>query len=351
METLYQRVEVTKIFALSKLYYVAQVLPLPNKYKKRIETKLSQFIFKGRHERVKLSEIENSLDQGGLGLPNIGVKSDCLLLKQMCRMLSLPNEQSFHFLGYWLGSFLRETGWGFNFPQLSDLGPMSHTISSKFPIHKHMLDTFLEAIARGEINENNMKSVTTKEMYINRMEDLLTPPKVEIKYPQVNFQELVYPRIKHAVLEAKQKDFLFALIHKIYPNRQRLFLQRRTEDPLCLNPACKREGLVQDIEHIFCSCYKVRSAWQWTRRKILQLVTELGPPLLVSNIDIILAMFPTCRQEVECIFILGTYVELVDREVVSGQKELLLNTLLGVLQVKTMNVNRRSVPRVGFVGV
>ena len=83
----------------------------------------------------------------------------------------------------------------------------------------------------------------------------------------------------------------------------------------------------------------------------MQLVTELGPPLLVSNIDIILAMFPTCRQEVECIFILGTYVELVDREVVSGQKELLLNTLLGVLQVKTMNVNRRSVPGVGFIGV
>ena len=349
LNTLCQRVEVAKMFALSKLYYVAQVLPLPVKYRKRVEKNLSQFIFKGRHERMKLSEIENSPDQGGLGLPNIGIKSDCLLLKQMCRMLTLPNEKSFHFLGYWLGGFLRETGWGVNFPQLSEIGPVSHKMSNNFPIHQYMLDTFLEALGRGELNGNNMQAITTKEMYMSRMDDLLTPPKVELKFPLINFPELVYPRIKHSMLEVKQRDVLFSLVHNMYPNRQRLFQQRRTDDAVCQNPACKREALVQDIEHIFCSCYKVRSAWQWTRNKILELVTELGPPLVVSNIDIILAMFPTCRQEVECIFILGTYVELVDKEVVSGQKDLLLDTLKGVLRAKTEFVRKRAVPGVGFI--
>ena len=62
---------------------------------------------------------------------------------------------------------------------------------------------------------------------------------------------------------------------------------------------------------------------------ILGLATELGPPLDITDIDIIMAMFPTSRLEVECVFILGTYVELVDREVISKQKDLLLNTLLG----------------------
>ena len=97
--------EVAKIFGMSKLYYVAQVLPLPDKYRKRIEKNLSNFIFKGRHERVKLSEIENSPDQGGLGLPNIGVKSDCLLLKQMCIILNLPNEKKFSSLRILAGWF------------------------------------------------------------------------------------------------------------------------------------------------------------------------------------------------------------------------------------------------------
>merc|ERR1712105_359499 len=118
-------------------------------------------------------------------------------------MLSLPDEKNFRFLVYWLGGFLRETGWGVNFPQLSELGPVSFTMSSKFPIHQYMLDTLLEAIGRSEINGNNLKTVTTKEMYLARME---------------NFQELVYPRIKHALLEVKQRDLLFSLIHNIYPN-------------------------------------------------------------------------------------------------------------------------------------
>merc|ERR1712105_390919 len=117
-------------------------------------------------------------------------------------MLSLPDEKNFRFLVYWLGGFLRETGWGVNFPQLSELGPVSFTMSSKFPIHQYMLDTFLEAIGRSEINGNNLKTVTTKEMYLARMEDLFNPPKVEMKFPQVLQSE-----ISLAVDEKKNTGF------------------------------------------------------------------------------------------------------------------------------------------------
>ena len=99
LETLSQRVEVAQTFALSKLYYVAQVLPLPTKFRRQIESSLSKFIFKGRHEKLRLSELENSPSQGGLGLPNIGVKSDCLLLKQMCRITGSSKGEQLAILG------------------------------------------------------------------------------------------------------------------------------------------------------------------------------------------------------------------------------------------------------------
>merc|ERR1712215_590535 len=105
-------------------------------------------------------------------------------------------------------------------------------------------------------------------------------------------------------------------------------------------------GLVHDIEHIFCTCYKVRSAWQWTKSKIVELVTELGPPIAISNSDILMAMFPTGRFEVECTFLLGVYVEVVDREVVSEQKELLLHSLQGVVKFKIENTRSRAVPQI-----
>ena len=101
---------------MSKLYYVAQVLPLSSKHRKQIESSLSKFISRGRHETLKLDELEKSHEQGGLRLPNIGVKAASLLVNQMCRILSLPSEKSYHLLGYWLGGFLRDTGFEDSFP-------------------------------------------------------------------------------------------------------------------------------------------------------------------------------------------------------------------------------------------
>ena len=60
--------------------------------------------------------------------------------------------------------------------------------------------------------QNMLKQVTTKTIYISRMTDLLVSPKVESKFPEIDFKELVYPRIHSKVLEAKQRDFLFSLI-------------------------------------------------------------------------------------------------------------------------------------------
>ena len=73
------------------------------------------------------------------------------------------------------------------------------------PLHQHMLDTFLEGVGRGEFTRSNLKAETTKAIYISRMNDLLVPPKVELKYPLTNFQEIVYQRLKNPVLEVKQK--------------------------------------------------------------------------------------------------------------------------------------------------
>ena len=395
LETLAQRVEVTRTFALSKLYYVAQVLPLPNKVRKKIDSSLSKFIFRGRHERLQLDELQNSCEQGGLGLPNIAVKADSLLLKQMCRMMNLPGEKSFHLLGYWIGEFLRDTGLDVSFPELAALGPVSHTMSRAYPLHQYMLDTFLEAVSRGEVKKANgpvladpaqhdavlragrqaaqlagrveawerdqqqlrgqavdrdeaniLAAVTTKAIYTSRMSDLLVPPKVELKFPLVNFQNLVYPRIHSKVLEVKQRDLLFSLTHGIYRNRARLFLQNRADDNLCPNTACRRENLVQDIEHLFCSCYRTRAAWGWVKGKMMALLRDQGRPPDTSNMDLILAMYPKSRHETECTLILGTYLELVDSEAVLKSKDLFVNTVMGVLRNKLECMQRRAVPQV-----
>jgi hypothetical protein len=398
LETLAQRVEVAKTFALSKLYYVSQVLPLPAKVAKKINSSLSKFIFRGRHERLQLDELENNCENGGLGLPNIATKADALLLKQMCRMLNQPDEESFRLLGYWLGGFLRETGFDDNFPELADLGPVS-LIMTKGSLHEYMHDTFLEAVGRGEVKRDNgpvaapaqhdailrvgqqaaqlagrgdvwnqqqnatqrdglipvilpiktfLKSVTTKAIYTSRMSDLLVPPKVELKFPLVNFPGLVYSRMNYRVLEARQRDVSYSVIHGLYRNRDRLFQQGRADNGLCQNQACKHSDMVESLEHIFCLCFRVRSAWLWLRDKVLELMSDQGPAPPVSNTELIMLMYPKCRKEAEVAFLLCTYMELVDREAIGKQKELMVGTVRGILRAKVEQTKIRAVPQINF---
>ena len=346
LETMSQRVEVARTFALSKLYYVAQVLPLPAKYRVRIERSLSKFIFRGRHERLSLSLLENPPESGGLGVPNIAIKADSLLLKQTLRILSLPLENTFRHIGYWLGGFLRDTGCGLSFPELDQLGPVCHYHIAKFPLHKYMLENLEYGIMSGEVDIISMKTITTKSIYMARMEQILTSPKVEEKFPAVDFVELVYPRLNNPVLESKQRDLLFSLLHGIYRNRDRLFRQGRVDDPLCPNQDCNEQGLVQDIVHIFCGCSLVKNAWFWFKTKMTELMNTGGLIPVVSNDLFVMLMFPSCTRETDCCFLVGNYVEMVDKIAITKGTELSVGSLLGVLEGKKSALKMRSVPLV-----
>ena len=61
--TLQDRVTVAQTFALSKMWYIAQLLPLPSGIAKKIESAVSSFLFRGRHERLKLSRVATPFSQ------------------------------------------------------------------------------------------------------------------------------------------------------------------------------------------------------------------------------------------------------------------------------------------------
>ena len=54
------------------------------------------------------------------------------------------------------------------------------------------------------------------------------------------------------------------------------------------------------------------------------------------------------RWEAEAALLLGTYMELVDRDAVTKQKELLVGTVKGVLRAKQGQMASRAAPEVIF---
>ena len=154
--------------------------------------------------------------------------------------------------------------------------------------------------------------------------------------------------MSHKVLEVKQRDVSYSVIHGLYKNRQRLFEQRRTDDPFCSNQACKLHNLEETTEHIFSQCFRIRTAWLWVKEKVMELLSDQGPPPDLSNTELLMLMYPRCRQEAEVVFIICTYMEMVDRDAVSKQKELMVGSVKGVLGAKIEHLSSRAVPELHF---
>ena len=77
-------------------------------------------------------------------------------------------------------------------------------------------------------------------------------------------------------------------------------------------------------------------------------MSDQGAAPVVSNTELLMLMYPRCRLEDEAAFLLGTYMELVDKEVVGKQKELMVGMVRGVLRAKVEHLTRRAVPEIHF---
>ena len=100
-------------------------------------------------------------------------------------------------------------------------------------------------------------------------------------------------------------------------------------DRLCLlvQSIIKLAHLAQTVKHIFCLCFRVKTAWLWLRGKLIEVLSDQGPAPALSNTELLMMMYPRCRQEAEAAFLLSTCLELVDKVVLAKQKELMVGTI------------------------
>ena len=141
---------------------------------KKIEAAVSSFIFRGRHERLKLADLQNPTASGGLGLTCVATKAESLLLRQSLRILSRVNQNCYKHIGLWLGHSLQES-----FPNLVHQGPACHVVPPQYLLHTAMLEALEEGLVRLDFIPTKLGESTTKKIYAGRKEDILSLPKVE----------------------------------------------------------------------------------------------------------------------------------------------------------------------------
>ena len=194
---------------------------------------------------------------------------------------------------------------------------------------------------REEYKPTELNNVTVKTIYKSQAADVVPPPKVEAKYPTVNFRNVVYPRIAYSILEPEPKDILFCLTHNLIPNRERLFEQNRAQNAFCPLPQC--QGKVQNREHLFCSCHLVCEAWVWLRSKLLLLLPNTMQAVGISSEEFILMKFPKDTMDKEIVWLIGNYCDVVKQVALDKKRKLGVLNLTGIIRTRLQRIRERAV--------
>ena len=96
------------MFGLSRVYYVAAVLPMKSGVVKKFESLMGKYLwnFSGKILRVAVDEMKNKKKEGGLNLPCLASMADSLLFSQLCRLLRSGEKKTLEHVFYWIGDIL-----------------------------------------------------------------------------------------------------------------------------------------------------------------------------------------------------------------------------------------------------
>ena len=328
LPTLKLRRMIVEVFGLSKIWFMAQILPLPHSAEEDIYSELSKFIWTGTHERLDLATLANPPKSGGVGLLSLRPKADSLYLATWVRIISRPHTSKYwQSARYWLGGRLQ-----YHLPILYNVVHAFHRsiLHAKVIL---LIKTWVKSTDPDAINLDNTSKLTQGEFLQQTSKSLYKlicppPPKPTIEDKILGLQvewSTIWKRQTCRAWTPKVSDIMLRLLHNVHPTKQRLFHTNNAEDEICqaegvltvregpLLPDSRplsrlyAGGPVQDRTHLFCECSRVINCWTWVRNVI---VWELLPAgLYVMDEELLILSFPETQRSVEITWLIGVYVE------------------------------------------
>ena len=337
---MFQRADILTIFALSKIFYRAQVLPLPASYATKFEKEISSFLWKGHMTRNVLSRdtVCLSKDHGGLGIPHIRLKCRSLFVKQIFRSIT-GNSRGRDFIDFWLGARL-------GLPQLSSSffhlrGRPGRESDATPPLFLSALKFISKSLEEQHFLPTDIEDITTKNIYRCLLEDLPVPVIVH-KHPDRNWSQ-TWKRLKSGVLSSEAKSFLYLLVHERVGTKE---CGHRLMPGRYPSSGCPNCGIVETINHRYCQCINVSEAWEWLRAKIVSLDISLD---VTDDMEFLTLCFEMGLRENAILWLLGVFVEIVETEVVLRGNKLSVTSAKGIFKQRKQLSRHQAIPELGII--
>ena len=341
LPTLHQRVQVINMYITSRIMYHALVLPLPPKYAKQFDIEVRRFLFRGKITmgKLKLEELSNPTDKGGLGLVDVTRKCAALFLKHTVRMMT-REEGGWRHISYWLHHHLP-------LYSLHD-GPRSLVLPPG--LHRQMKEILKDA--EEEKTEQELKGMRTKEMYKMMCQDL-PQPRLQVRNPGVDMARLVWPRLDNTMLSVGARFVMFTVVNDIFRNREYMYRVWNQGDPTCdhepdPHPShCAGED--QTLGHMFQRCAKVSDAWAWLLGFLFNNVIQ---PNTVTDEQFLTLQYNVPRNREDIVtWMTGSYLEYITKEAVERGRVVGVEELRAFLRQKLLTHQHKKLRPLYIQGI
>jgi len=233
--------------ACSKLWYIGSIFPLPKLMADRFTRLIFQFFWGSTFEPVRRTVMMNDIYHGGFSLINISIKLKAFMLSHIKKLINEPKNIWSSFAIYWIGMYLRKHNSSFASLQI----PHSTYIP---PFYTACLSTYREFIAL--YPDISFHTLSTKEFYTLLMKPIITKPKIERIFPQIQFVE-TWRDIHSPFFESYLSTLNWKIVHQIIPVNYDWWKRNVSKNKNC--NFCKN---VETISHLFCECSLIQPLWQ-----------------------------------------------------------------------------------------
>lgn len=240
-----QRARYVTMYALSKMWHVAQVLPVPKGVARDVVRAVGKFLWRGQLFTTSMAVAATPRAQGGLGIPDVANK--CLAL----------------FTGRWQGVLVDTPD--------SFAGEWLHALLGSFPLGARQRAVWPAAWHFTAFHTTRTTASSTPPDVpardaIRAIYDLLVAadpapqPRVQAKAPGVDWPR-VWASMNQAPIPEDVWDAWFIAVHDLVATRARLHRIGRSDTRTC--PVCRGPDT---LRHRLTACPGTRAIWLWTRR-------------------------------------------------------------------------------------
>ena len=102
----------------------------------------------------------------------------------------------------------------------------------------------------------------------------------------------------------------------------------------------------ETIRHRYEECGKVSHIWEW----VTELISILDPMCIPDDThEILFLNFHRSARESAILWLLGAYVEVIDREIVSREQVLSIRQVRGIFKQRKLMTRYQAMPDLGII--